>query len=214
MQLAEKQSLDLSCPVQQDNSGLMSVHLYHRRGDSQTTLLSLDQGVDGELRLDPDYKRRLQLSGVRSASGVKVTLLHLQPGDSGLYVCEKRDNGSRQIILTQEVLLLVEAPVRPCQCSSSYSPLPMTIFSAAGLILIVLLWLAIQECVKVRRSPPAGPAAVQVYEEMTRKQQNASVPRNRQETLEEVTSPLYANTPVRQTQDNYYACPRQITLRA
>ncbi|XP_077475761.1 uncharacterized protein LOC144088904 [Stigmatopora argus] len=214
MQLEENQTLELSCPPPEDHGGPTSIRLYHRRGPSQTTLLSLDPGLHGELRLDPDYERRLRLSGVGGASGVKVTLAQLQPGDSGLYACEKRDNGSRHIALTRQVFLLVASPVKPCQCSSSYPLLLKTIISTIGLLLITLLGLATQECVKVWRRPPTGPAAVQIYEEMTRKQQNADVPRDRQEALEEVFSPLYAKTVVRQTQDNTYACPRQITLRA
>ncbi|XP_077591000.1 uncharacterized protein LOC144208841 isoform X2 [Stigmatopora nigra] len=192
VQLEENQSLELWCPPPEDHGTPTGIRLYHRRGPSQTTLLSLDPGLHGELKLDPDYERRLRLSGVGGASGVKVTLTYLQPGDSGLYACEKRDNGSRHIALTRQVFLLVDNP---------------------GLLLITLLGLATQECVKMRRRPPIGPAAVDIYEEMTRKQQSADVPRNGQETLEEVSSPLYANTVVRQTQDNYYACPRQITLR-
>ncbi|XP_061555928.1 uncharacterized protein LOC133414527 [Phycodurus eques] len=217
VQLAEKQSVELSCPPQQDRGGLTSLHLYHRRGQSQSTLLSLARGSEGELRLDPDYKRRLQLSG-RNSSWVKVTLSHLERGDSGLYVCENlyQENGSKRVFITQEVFLLVDASGKPCQCSSSYPPLLMTIFSAVGLILLMLMWLAVQERVKTRRPPPAGPAVVPIYEEMTRKRQNSGVQLNKQEALEEeVTSPLYSNTPVRQTQDNYYACPRNITtLRA
>ncbi|XP_077590999.1 uncharacterized protein LOC144208841 isoform X1 [Stigmatopora nigra] len=213
VQLEENQSLELWCPPPEDHGTPTGIRLYHRRGPSQTTLLSLDPGLHGELKLDPDYERRLRLSGVGGASGVKVTLTYLQPGDSGLYACEKRDNGSRHIALTRQVFLLVDNPVKPCQCSSSYSLLLKTIISTTGLLLITLLGLATQECVKMRRRPPIGPAAVDIYEEMTRKQQSADVPRNGQETLEEVSSPLYANTVVRQTQDNYYACPRQITLR-
>ncbi|XP_077397754.1 uncharacterized protein LOC144033476 isoform X3 [Festucalex cinctus] len=183
MQLEEKQSLELSCPPQQDRDGLTSLHLYHRRGPAQTTLLSLARGAEDQLRLDPDYKRRLRLSRGRNSSWLKV-------------------------------FLLVDASGRPCECSSGYPPLLMTIFSATGLLLIMLLWLAAGECVKARRPPVKGPAAVPIYEEMTRKEQNSGVPLNKQETLEEVTSPLYANTLVRQTQDNYYACPRHVTLRA
>ncbi|XP_061702566.1 uncharacterized protein LOC133514706 [Syngnathoides biaculeatus] len=218
VQLPEKQSVELSCPPLQDHGGLASVHLYHRRGQSQTTLLSLARGSSGELRLDPDYKRRLQLSG-RNSSWVKVTLSHLEQGDSGLYVCENldRENGSQRVFITQEVFLLVDASGKPCRCSSSYPPLLMTIFAAAGLVLLMLAWLAVQERVKTRRPPPpAPPAVVPIYEEMTRKQQKSGVPLIKREVLEEeLTSPLYANTSVRQTQDNYYACPRHVTtLRA
>ncbi len=52
---------------------------------------------------------------------------------------------------------------------------------------------------------------------MTRKQQSAGISQNNQEDpshLEEVNFPVYANPNIRQPQDNYYACPRQLDLRA
>lgn len=63
------------------------------------------------------------------------------------------------------------------------------------------------------REQPAGP----IYEEMTKKQQSAGSPQNNQEApshLEEVNFPVYANPNIRHPQDNYYACPRQLALRA
>lgn len=52
---------------------------------------------------------------------------------------------------------------------------------------------------------------------MTRKQQSTGNPQNNHEAashLEEVNFPVYANPNIRQPQDNYYACPRQLALRA
>lgn len=52
---------------------------------------------------------------------------------------------------------------------------------------------------------------------MTRKEQSMGVPQNNPEApshLEEVNFPVYANPNIRQPQDNYYACPRQLALRA
>lgn len=63
-----------------------------------------------------------------------------------------------------------------------------------------------------RPQPP-----VPIYEEMTRKQQSAGIPQNNHEApshLEEVSFAVYANPNIRQPQDNYYACPRQLALRA
>ncbi|XP_054614580.1 uncharacterized protein LOC129170721 [Dunckerocampus dactyliophorus] len=215
-QLKENQSLELSC--HRDDSGLTSLHLYHSRGHTQTTLLSMlphGSGSD-ELRLDQKNKWRLRVSGGRNTSQVKVMLLHLKPADSGLYVCEHiyRENSS---FTTQQLFLLVNDSGRNCQCSSDYPPLLLAIFSVTCFLLIVLVCLAVEKCVKTRRHPSA-PAAVPVYEEMTRKQQHSEIilP-NKQEVpshLEEVTSPLYANAPIKQPQDNFYACPRHIALRA
>ncbi|TNN69350.1 hypothetical protein EYF80_020501 [Liparis tanakae] len=70
--------------------------------------------------------------------------------------------------------------------------------------------------VKARhRHRPQPP--VPIYEEMTRKEQSMGVPQNNPEApshLEEVNFPVYANPNIRQPQDNYYACPRQLALRA
>lgn len=69
---------------------------------------------------------------------------------------------------------------------------------------------------KVRRHHRGQPP-VPIYEEMTEKQQGAGSPQNNHEApshLEEVNFPVYANPNIRQPQDNYYACPRQLALRA
>ncbi len=62
---------------------------------------------------------------------------------------------------------------------------------------------------------PQPPVAI--YEEMTWKQQSVRIPQNNHEAsshLEEVSFPVYANPNIRQPQDNYYACPRQLALTA
>ncbi|XP_037111982.1 uncharacterized protein LOC119125502 [Syngnathus acus] len=205
VQLVGKQSLELSCPLQQERGNLTTLHLYHRRGSAQRTLLSLGPG--GQLKLDPDYKSRLNLSGGCNSSALKVNLSHLDQSDSGMYVCENPDEG----VSATQLFLLVEAS--GCQCSSLYPPLLMAIFSATVLIFILLLWLALGDCVKADRPPPTGPAAVPIYEEMSRKEENSGVPPNNA-LEEELTSPLHANTLLRQSQENYYACPRHIKLKA
>nr|XP_057906373.1 uncharacterized protein LOC131103819 [Doryrhamphus excisus] len=221
-QLNENQSLELSCHG--DHRGLTSLHLYHSRGHTQTTLLSMLPRGGGresdELRLDPYNKWRLQVSGGWNTSQVKVMLLRLKPGDSGLYVCQRfyREKTSQHnSFTTQQLFLLVNGSGRNCQCSSSYPPLLVAIFSVTCFLLIVVVWLAIKKCVETRRHPSA-PAAFPVYEEMARKQQHSEIiPPYQQEVpshLEEVTSPLYANAPIKQPQDNCYACPRHIALRA
>ncbi|XP_049601263.1 uncharacterized protein [Syngnathus scovelli] len=207
VQLVEKRSLELSCPLQQERGNLTTLHLYHRRGSAQRTLLSLGPG--DQLILDPDYKSRLNVSGGCNSSALKVTLSHLEQSDSGMYVCENLDEG----LSANQLFLLVEAS--GCQCSPSYAPLLIAIFSTTVFIFILLLWLALGDCVKSDCPPPTGPAAVPTYEEMSRKEENSGVPPNNQEALEEeLTSPLYANTLLRQSQENYYACPRHIKLKA
>ncbi|KAA8585007.1 hypothetical protein FQN60_003701 [Etheostoma spectabile] len=215
-QLTETQSLELSCSPQLEHSSLTALHLYHRSAQSQTTLLSVAEG--GKLRVDPEHRGRLQICGGLDSLQVNVTMSHLQCRDTGLYMWELsyRENRSNQIILSaQKVFLLVEGTGRSCQCSTSYSPLLLTIFTITGLLLLTLSWLAIEKCVKARhRHRPQPP--VPIYEEMTRKQQSAGIHQNNPEApshLEEVNFPVYANPNIRQPQDNYYACPRQLALR-
>uniref|UniRef100_UPI0037E714FE uncharacterized protein n=1 Tax=Semicossyphus pulcher TaxID=241346 RepID=UPI0037E714FE len=216
--LSETQTLELSCSPKQDHGSLTGLHLYHRNAHSQTTLLSMAEG--GELRVDPALRERLQLSGGLNSLQVNVTITHLQPADTGLYMWElsyRKRNSSEQIVLAaQKVLLLVKQTERSCHCSASYPPLLLTIFTAAGLIVLALCGLLVDKCVKSRPHETAQPSAP-IYEEMTRKQQSAGIARNNPEApshLEEVNFPVYANPNIRQPQENYYACPRQLALSA
>ncbi|XP_068574953.1 uncharacterized protein [Cebidichthys violaceus] len=216
-QLTESQSLELSCSPQQEHSTLIGLHLYHRSAQSQTTLLSMAEG--GGLRVDTDHGGRLQLRGDLDSLQVNVTMTLLQRSDTGLYMWElsyRVDNSSDQISLSApKVFLLVEGTGRSCQCSPSYPPLLLTIFTIAGLLLLTLSWLAIEKCVKTRRHLRPQPL-VPIYEEMTTKRQSTGIPQNNPEApshLEEVNFPVYANPNIRQPQDNYYACPRQLALR-
>ncbi|XP_060882699.1 uncharacterized protein LOC132954212 [Labrus mixtus] len=217
--LSESQTLQLSWSPQQDHGLLTGLHLYHRSARSQTTLLSMAEGC--ELRVDPMLEGRLHLRGGLDSLQVNVTITHLQPADTGLYMWEqshrKKKNSSEQIISgAQKVFLLVEGTGRSCQCSPSYPPLLFSIFTAVGLLLLILSWLAVEKCVKARprhRPQPSAP----IYEEMTRKQQSAGIAQNNltpPSHLEEVNFPVYANPNIRQQQDNYYASPRQLALRA
>ncbi|XP_045932369.1 uncharacterized protein LOC123987467 [Micropterus dolomieu] len=217
-QLKESQSLELSCFHQQQHGSLEGLHLYHRSAQSQTTLLSMAKDV--KIRVNPEHRGRLQLWGGLDSLQVNVTISHLQHSDTGLYMWElsyRGDNSSPQILLgAQKVFLLVERTGRSCQCSPSYPPVLLTVFTTAGLLLFILSWLAIEKCVKARHHHKPQPSAP-IYEEMTRKQQSAGIPQNNHEApshLEEVNFPVYANPNIRQPQDNYYACPRQLALRA
>ncbi|XP_034448252.1 uncharacterized protein LOC117765834 [Hippoglossus hippoglossus] len=212
--LTENQSLELSCPLQRDLGSLRGLHLYHRGAQSQTTLLSMAEG--GELRVDPERRGRLKLCGGLDSLQVNVTITHLQHSDTGLYMWELSFRGEDLMPSNNQLFLLVEGGGRPCQCSPSYPPLLLTIFAAAGLIGLTLTWLATDRCLKARRHHTPQPP-VPIYEEMTRKQQSAAVPQNNLEDpshLEEDNFPLYANPNIRQPQDNYYACPRELSLRA
>ncbi|XP_026196545.1 uncharacterized protein LOC113148948 [Anabas testudineus] len=213
--LTENQSLELSCSLQRDLGSLSAFSLYHRSAQSQTTVLSMAEG--GKLRVNSDHRGRLQLRGGLDSPQVNVTISHLQHSDTGLYLLELsyKNNNSDATFIAQRVFLLVEgAGIRSCYCSRGYLPLLLTIFTAAGLLLLTLSWLAIEKCAK-HRHRPSLPAPI--YEEMTRKQQSAEIPQNNHEApshLEEVHFPVYANPSIRQPQDNYYACPRQLALRA
>ncbi|XP_056262338.1 uncharacterized protein LOC130188184 [Pseudoliparis swirei] len=217
-QRTESQSLELSCSPQQEHSTLIGLHLFHRSAQSQTTLLSMATG--GGLRVNAGHRGRLQLGGGLHSLQVNVTLNLLQRSDTGLYTWELSygvENSSDRILLSApKVFLLVEGTGRSCQCSPSYPPLLLTIFTVVVLLLLTLSWLAIEKCVKARHHHRAQPP-VPIYEEMTRKEQSMGVPQNNPEApshLEEVNFPVYANPNIRQPQDNYYACPRQLALRA
>ncbi len=114
--LTESQSLELSCSPQQEHGSLTGLHLYHRGALSQTTLLSMAAG--GGLRVDPDHSGRLQLRGGLDSPQVNVTISHLQPGDTGLYMWELsyKESSSDQVILsTQKLFLLVEGTGMWCR---------------------------------------------------------------------------------------------------
>ncbi|XP_071329995.1 uncharacterized protein [Trachinotus anak] len=212
----KNQSLELSCSLHQDLGSLTGLHLYHRSAQSQTTLLSMAE--DGDLRVNPEHRGRLQLCGGLDSPQVNVTISHLEHSDTGLYMWELSYSEARSsdfILSAQKVFLLVDGAGRPCQCSPSYPPLLFTMFAAAGLVALILSWLAAKKCVEARCHDSPQPP-VPIYEEMTRKQQSAVIPQNNHEApshLEEDNFPVYANPNIRLPQDNYYACPRQLALR-
>ena len=108
-QLGEGQSLQLSCSLSGQQGLLTGLHLYHCGGQTQTTLLSMEEG--GEPKVNPEHRARLQLHGGLRSPQVNVSVLDLQRGDTGLYVCElsSRWNTTEQVgVSAAQVLLLVE----------------------------------------------------------------------------------------------------------
>ncbi|XP_055079919.1 uncharacterized protein LOC117375394 isoform X2 [Periophthalmus magnuspinnatus] len=191
--VSESQSVELSCPITEHSTQL---HLYHRGTHSQSTLLSLSRGDPA--RVSPKHRGRLWLNGglhggLHSAQ-VNVTLLHLESGDTGLYLWEMtEDNSSKHFIYDQKIFLLVES-------------------TATVLILLIICGLGIAHCVKSNQHHTFQPSAP-IYVEMSRKKQTVSQNIAERTThLEEVRLPVYANPKYRQPQDNYYACPRQLKI--
>lgn len=199
--------MELSCPI--TDQSLSHLHLYLHNTQTQMTLLSLSRGIDP--RVNPKHRGRLKLSGGLHSGQVSVTLLHLETGDTGLYVWEgTENNGSEHITSDQRLFLLVDSE-KLCLCSSVYPPLLFTLSGAAGLILISVSWIGIAHFVKSKqyKHRPSAP----VYVEMSRKEQ--TVAKDIPETpshLEEAQFPVYANPNYKLPQDNYYACPRQVGL--
>lgn len=105
----ESQSLELSCSPQQEYGSLRGLHLYHRSAQSQTTLLSM--AVNSEAKVDPQHRGRLQHSKGLDSLQVNVTISHLLPSDTGLYMWElsyREDSVDQIITSTQKVFLFVE----------------------------------------------------------------------------------------------------------
>ncbi|CAK6964850.1 uncharacterized protein LOC128378452 [Scomber scombrus] len=196
--LTENQSLELSWSRRQEHSSLKGLYLYHRSAQNQTTLLSMTEG--SKLKVHWEHKERLQTSGGLHSLRVNVTISHLQHSDTGLYMWELsyRGNSSEQMVVSsQKVFLLVQGT------------------SGVVLLLLTLSCLAIERCRKAK--PHSTPQPPPIYEEMTRKQQSTGTSQNNHEApshLEEANFPVYANPNITQQQDNYYACPRQLALRA
>ncbi|KAJ0001467.1 hypothetical protein NQD34_006487 [Periophthalmus magnuspinnatus] len=210
--VSESQSVELSCPITEHSTQL---HLYHRGTHSQSTLLSLSRGDPA--RVSPKHRGRLWLNGglhggLHSAQ-VNVTLLHLESGDTGLYLWEMtEDNSSKHFIYDQKIFLLVESTEKLCPCSSVHPPVLFTISAATVLILLIICGLGIAHCVKSNQHHTFQPSAP-IYVEMSRKKQTVSQNIAERTThLEEVRLPVYANPKYRQPQDNYYACPRQLKI--
>lgn len=109
-QLAEGQPLHLSCSLPEQQGRPTGLHLYHCGSQTQTTLLSMVEGV--EPKVNPEHRGRLQLHGGLRSPRVNVSVLELQRGDTGLYVWElisTGGNASEQVSVgAPKVLLLVE----------------------------------------------------------------------------------------------------------
>ncbi|XP_038132589.1 cd7 antigen-like [Cyprinodon tularosa] len=215
--LAEDQCLVLSSTIQPEHGRLVGLYLYHRGPQGQTTLLSAAEGTP--VRVDPERGARLQLSGGLNSLRINISISPLQLRDSGLYMWELRyvqKNGSEQVILWgQKCFLLVEREGGSCQCSHGYIPLLLTISAAAGLLLLTTCLLVMEKCVRVQHRRPLQPNSP-IYEEMSRKQKDAGSPNveHKAPPRSEGNFPIYANPNIRQPQDNYYASPRQLALRA
>ncbi|XP_029913745.1 uncharacterized protein LOC115363629 [Myripristis murdjan] len=215
VQRTESQSVRLSCSPERPGASLTSLHLYHSSTRGQTTLLSMAEGAG--LRVVLERRGRLHVSGGLDSPQIGVTVSQLRHTDTGVYRWEltyrERNSSDRVEVSNQQVFLLVEGTGRQCQCSPRYTPLLYAIFTAVGLLLLILCCLRILICMKARhRHKPQPPAPI--YEEMSRKQQTTGISQNSREApshLQEADFPVYANPNIRQTQENYYACPRQLS---
>ncbi|XP_053706815.1 uncharacterized protein LOC128750580 [Synchiropus splendidus] len=208
-QRTERESLVLTSSRQCDVSCPTSLLLYHRSARSQTTLLSMVAGH--QLRLDPEHRRRLHISGDLSSPQVSVTMSDLKHSDTGLYIWELKysRNDSDCLIVTSPTVLLVVDGGESCSSVAEYRTLLFTIATAAGLLLLTLIWLFAEKHV-TRKTETSGPSTLApIYEEM-RKQQDSQNNTEASSHQQEVDFPLYANPNIRQCPENYYACPRQV----
>ncbi|XP_029628412.1 uncharacterized protein LOC115206022 [Salmo trutta] len=212
---SEGQSVDLSCTPEQTGGAPVSLYLTHRcvRPEREVLFMAKDQSP-GTVRVNRLYKDRLKVTGGLNSDLLNVTIAHLQRTDTGLYICEfvyTADPSDRTVSGSLEFFLFVEGTESVCQCSS-YPPLIYAISAAAGLLLLVLIWLCAAECAKLRkRDKTQAP----IYEEMNSGCRGAGSAQNNHPVpthLEETESPVYANPQARQA-ENHYASPRQITLK-
>ncbi|KAM4597872.1 uncharacterized protein ACJ7VT_021438 [Polymixia lowei] len=208
----ENQSVELSCSPEQSRGTPTAFHLYHSRIQSQVTLLSMAEG--SELRINPEHRGRLQVSGRLDSPQVNVTIPYSQHTDTGLYSWEltyRAQNSSDQSILSsQQVFLLVETTGRPCQCSARYPSLLYAIFTGVGLLLLLFIWLCAEQCARARKHHKPQPP-VAIYEDMHSKPRGIGSPQNNHEGPSHLEEAVYANPNIKQAQ-NHYACPRQTTL--
>ncbi|XP_029013564.1 uncharacterized protein LOC114859782 [Betta splendens] len=216
--LSRNQTLELTCSPQRDLGGLTAFSLLHRGARGQTTVLAMAEG--GELRVNPEHRGRVRLRGGLASPRLNVSIARVERGDAGLYAWELSyggggGGGSADVAGAHRAFLVVDAAGGACHCSHRYLPVTASLFTAAGLLLVALSWMLVQTCkVKRRPRPPHPPP---IYEEMSRKQQRAGTPQNNYEApahLEEVHFPVYANPSIQQPQDEYYASPRQLAVRA
>lgn len=164
-ELTENQAFQLSCSPQPSHGGLIGLRLYHRRPNSQTTLLSMSRLSD--LRVDLAHGGRLQLRGGLLSPHVNVTIPNIQFGDAGLYIFElshTADNSSEHIPLgTQKVLLLVKSAGNPpphpfnviCLFCQFYSCLLLLCCRGVLLMLPQLRFTAIGDHIRDRASSAA-----------------------------------------------------------
>lgn len=111
IQKTEGESVRLSWSAEQTCDTLTGLHLYHSSTQGQMTLLSVVEG--NKLRVSPEYRGRLELSGGLGSPQVNVTISHLGRPDTGLYVSEltySTANNSYDLtnVSSQKVFLLVE----------------------------------------------------------------------------------------------------------
>ncbi|CAL8305565.1 unnamed protein product [Merluccius merluccius] len=216
---AEGQSADFSCPPIEGPAGSLTAFQLYRLdpGGAQATVLSAAEGGQGSgpgPRLDRRHRGRLAVvSGGLGCRWVNLTLSPLRSGDTGLYTLALTSNSSsdRRPRACQQVMLLVEGLDDSQRHHSKYPPLLYIIFSATVLLLLVATWLARERWTR-RRCEPQPP--VPIYEEMKseREQRGRTGSAQGPPHPEETAFPVYANQGVRQgAEDNYYACPRQIS---
>ncbi|XP_053713442.1 uncharacterized protein LOC128754667 [Synchiropus splendidus] len=191
-------------PCVSPHGAVEGVTLKRQRGRSGVELLYHSQrhySGTSESLLPPD---RVRLSSVPGPHGLtyNLTLLQMQPEDSGRYSCQFTQQGKADSI-TQLGRKVVFVSVQGGVCScSGYTTLLFVVCSAV-VILVLLLGLLFVCQVKIRRKQQPHPQPA-IYEEMV----GVQLPARKLRNLEEVDGCEYRNFSVKSPRlENHYETP-------
>lgn len=196
--------MDISCELKPGHAQLTVFHLYRKSDQRKDLLLSVNQTEDNVHQ--PEYRKRIRVSGQLNSSKVNITLLDLRRGDTGLYVCEfTTADKSPKVLHSTEVILIVTDG--DCSCVS-HSSVIYIISAAVVLLIFTLLCLS---AAHYRKAHPEPMTAAPIYEQMTtgtsahRTQDHHSI-----QTRSSLKDPVYAHPQKAERAESPYAVPRKV----
>ncbi|KAL0993090.1 hypothetical protein UPYG_G00103080 [Umbra pygmaea] len=198
------QSVDISCTPKQNKGAPVHLSLTHKlvHPKKQVLFMANDESPN-MVKFNQLYEGRLTIMDRLNSGWFNVTINHLNPTDSGMYVCEfvsTADPTEQTVYISLELFLLVEGT--DCVCQSSSYPAVLYAMSAAVGVLLLILWLSLTNCAKQKKQTQTTTA---IYEEMKSGAKvdgrlKNSHPVSTHMEMEETESPVYVNS-----QENDYA---------